>query len=245
MLDHFKNPVLALELSRWYKNKAFVIGIGVMYAVMLNPILLFSFFLRFSPIVDALHLIEEYLDSVSGNGSYFSFVIPHSAKDISFLRGSHGLIVLVLGLTVLVVPALAATSIVGERRRGTLMPVQLSLLRPFDIVWGKVVASVAPIVFPAGVYAVALVLTSWNVRQLFLGVGGVLVLVGAVFFVSAVSVLISTFAMSSAVAVVLSYGMAFMVWLVLAFALAVDNMEWFLGIVFNVYCEVVYYDFDV
>ncbi|MDE0268529.1 MAG: hypothetical protein OXI96_05780, partial [Acidimicrobiaceae bacterium] len=54
-----------------------------------------------------------------------------------------------------VVPALAATSVVGERRRGTLMLVQLSLLRRFDIVWGAVVASIAPVLFPAWVCVIS------------------------------------------------------------------------------------------
>ena len=37
MLDCFKNPVLALELSRQYKNRAYVIGIAAVYVVMLYP----------------------------------------------------------------------------------------------------------------------------------------------------------------------------------------------------------------
>jgi ABC-type transport system involved in multi-copper enzyme maturation permease subunit len=52
-----------------------------------------------------------------------------------------GLAILVLGLSLLVVPALAAQSVNGDRERGTLAVLQVTRLRPVEIVLGKFVAA--------------------------------------------------------------------------------------------------------
>ncbi|MDE0267816.1 MAG: hypothetical protein OXI96_02090 [Acidimicrobiaceae bacterium] len=109
----------------------------------------------------------------------------------------------------LAIPALAATSIVSEHRRQTLTLVQLSLLRPFDIVWAKVTAPITPILVPAGIS-----MLTWSLFLLqhggfsVAGVGAVCMftlVMCSVFIVSAVSVLISTLVKSSAPAITLSY----------------------------------------
>lgn len=51
------------------------------------------------------------------------------------------LMLLVLGLALLVVPALAAQSVNGDRERGTLATLQVTLLRPVEIAVGKLVAA--------------------------------------------------------------------------------------------------------
>ena len=51
------------------------------------------------------------------------------------------LLLYMLMLVLFFVPGIAATSIVGERERQTLTPLQISLLSPFNIVFGKVLAS--------------------------------------------------------------------------------------------------------
>lgn len=48
-----------------------------------------------------------------------------------------------IGLVLFLVPGFTAASIAGERERKTLLPMQVTLLRPFDIIVGKVSASVA------------------------------------------------------------------------------------------------------
>lgn len=48
-----------------------------------------------------------------------------------------------MGLVLFLVPGFTAASIAGERERQTLLPLQVTLLRPFSIVIGKVGASVA------------------------------------------------------------------------------------------------------
>ena len=51
------------------------------------------------------------------------------------------LMLLVLGMALLVVPALSAQSINGDRERGTLATLQVTLLRPIEIATGKLVAA--------------------------------------------------------------------------------------------------------
>ena len=147
--------------------------------------------------------------------------LAFSESGDSYLHGYWALVelfwagaLLAIGMILLVVPVLAATSVVGERRRGTLMPVQLSLLRPFDIVWGKVVASIAPILFPVVVCVVTfLPFSLWvnmdveRVYRLFVIVVVGVALVALSVVVSVVCVLCSTFAKSSAAAIVMSCGL--------------------------------------
>ena len=52
-----------------------------------------------------------------------------------------GLVLVVLGLSLLVVPSLAAQSVNGDRERGTLAALQVTLLTPADIVVGKFAAA--------------------------------------------------------------------------------------------------------
>ena len=52
-----------------------------------------------------------------------------------------GLVVVVLGLSMLVVPSLAAQSVNGDRERGTLAALQVTRLTPADIVLGKFTAA--------------------------------------------------------------------------------------------------------
>lgn len=67
-----------------------------------------------------------------------------SAQALSQYRGAamFGVLMLVvLALSLLVSPALAAQSVNGDRTRGTLAPLQVTLLRPAEIAVGKLVAS--------------------------------------------------------------------------------------------------------
>jgi hypothetical protein len=67
-----------------------------------------------------------------------------SAQTLAQYRGAamFGVLMLVvLALSLLVSPALAAQSVNGDRARGTLAPLQVTLLRPAEIAVGKLVAS--------------------------------------------------------------------------------------------------------
>jgi len=52
------------------------------------------------------------------------------------------LLFFMIGLVLFLVPGFTAASIAGERERQTLLPMQVTLLRPIDIVVGKIAASV-------------------------------------------------------------------------------------------------------
>ncbi|MGI8694070.1 MAG: ABC transporter permease, partial [Geodermatophilaceae bacterium] len=57
----------------------------------------------------------------------------------SFMFG--GLMLVVLGLALLISPALASQSVNGDRERGTLAPLQITNLTSWDLTLGKLVAS--------------------------------------------------------------------------------------------------------
>ncbi|MDE0269569.1 MAG: hypothetical protein OXI96_11175 [Acidimicrobiaceae bacterium] len=196
ILDRFKNPVFALALSKRYRSKTYVIAVYVAYVVY-AAYSLFTLTLNWDVVIAAYPY--------------------HGHRTLLEELFWASTLLVVVSVIFLVVPVLAASSVVGERRRGTLMLVQLSLLRPFDIVWGKVVASVAPVLFPAVVCVVTLL--SFFLRadmvgiervQWFFGsvIAGVALVVLSV-AVSVVCVLFSTFAKSSAAAIVMSYGLLF------------------------------------
>ena len=204
MLDRVRNPVLALELSKHYKSKAYIVSERIIYSF--SCLFLCWFVLFF--VVILYHCSEVHQ-------------VNYGLTTYDFLTHTWGrqrsLFAVFLTLPVFfMVPVLAVASVVGERQRGTLMFVQLSLLRPFDIVWGKVVASIALVLFPAGVLVFTHVLivllllaclfldSPLPINAVVTGssstVLGGLVVLTIVFAVPAVSVLISTFTKSSAAA---------------------------------------------
>lgn len=69
-----------------------------------------------------------------------------------------------LGLLMLIVPAFAASSVSGERDRQTLIPLQITMLGPDGIFWGKVAASAS--------FAVLLVVASMPVITVPYLIGG-------------------------------------------------------------------------
>ena len=111
-------------------------------------------------------------------------------------------------LVLFLVPGFTAGSVVGERERKTLMPMQVSLLRPLSIVLGKLGASV--------VFTLLLVLATLPLLTVPYLIGGVtfpeivrglaMVMFTAV-GVAAVSLACSTFMKRVQTATVLSYGM--------------------------------------
>ena len=226
MLDRTRHPILALELSKRYKSKAYIVSARIIYAFS-------CLYLCWSV------LVFVWLVFVFVGIAFFSLGVQRVPYDLYLVWGGSLFIVwggtwlffaAFLGLLVFfVVPVLAVASVVGERQRGTSMLVQLSLLQPFDIVWGKVVASIDLVLFPAGAWVfttlfalmplslmpLSEMLLSQDMRSTInltiteigivvisvssMVVGGLAVLI-IVFAVPAASVLISTFAKSSAAA---------------------------------------------
>ncbi len=93
---------------------------------------------------------------------------------------------IMLVLVLFFVPGLTAGAVAGERERQTLLPLQITLLRPRHILWGKVMASLA--------YLALLVIASTPILAVAYRLGGVTILDGVVGLLSilAVGVLLAT-----------------------------------------------------
>lgn len=108
------------------------------------------------------------------------------------------------------VPGLTAGAIAGERERQTLLPLQITLLKPRQILWGKVLAALAflvlLIVAALPVFAIAYQLGGVDLLDLARGIAAVVV-VGIL--LSAMVVGISAFARRVQTATLLAYGFTF------------------------------------
>ena len=129
-------------------------------------------------------------------------------------------------LVLFLVPGATASSIVGERQRQTLMPVQVSLMRPLSIVLGKLGASVA--------YILLLVVATMPLLAVAHLIGGITFLeivkgLGVIMFIAvctaATSLLFSAAMRSSRTATVMSY-VVVMVLFILVFVVTFF-MPWF------------------
>jgi ABC-type transport system involved in multi-copper enzyme maturation permease subunit len=118
------------------------------------------------------------------------------------------LIFLMLLLVVLLVPGLTADAITGERERQTLVPLQVTLLRPRSIVAGKLLASIAfvalLVVVSLPLLGVSFVLGGVTVSQL---VAGAVSVVGTALLVACISILCSSLAGRTQAAVVMALGL--------------------------------------
>lgn len=114
---------------------------------------------------------------------------------------------IMLVLVLFFVPGLTAGAIAGERERQTLLPLQVTLLRPRSIVWGKVLAALAylalMIVAALPLFAVAYQLGGITLLDGLKGLGCVL-LVGLL--LATIVVGISAFAKRVQTATILAYG---------------------------------------
>lgn len=134
-----------------------------------------------------------------------------------------GLMLFVLGLALLVVPALTAQSVNGDRERGVLATLQVTLLTPTEIALGKLLAAwVTALVF----LVTTLPLVAWAVIEGGVGLGRVVVTILVVALllgvVCAVAQSLSALLTRSTTSAVLSYVAVFAVAVgtVIAFALA-------------------------
>lgn len=118
-----------------------------------------------------------------------------------------GMLILVLFL----VPGLTAGAITGERERQTLVPLQMTMMRPRDIIIGKLSAALAFLVLliitAAPLLAVSFLVGGVTLLDMFRGLG-MLLFTGVV--LGAVCVYISSKMRSTTAATVLAYGLSFM-----------------------------------
>lgn len=111
-------------------------------------------------------------------------------------------------LVLFIVPGLTAASIAGERERQTLLPLQVSLLKPRSIILGKVGASLAftvlLLIASLPLLAVAYLVGGITIREVFIGLGMVLF---TAFALACITVALSTLVKRVQGAIVLSYGL--------------------------------------
>lgn len=127
------NPVLELELRRRTRGPAVAVAVAVHLAVLGTVVLL------------------VYRGRTAGAGLFTS---PAASETASIGRSLFQWTAFALCLAAMaVVPGLTAGAIAGERERRTMTALQLTLLRPWEILAGKLGAAVA---FLAVLVAVAL-----------------------------------------------------------------------------------------
>lgn len=195
----YRNPILARELYKRSRARSTAV-ILTSYLFFFGLVFCWAYYLVYDN-------SEQYAPNQYGYGYGFTQSDYARLGQASF----EVALILILCVVGLLVPAIAANSIVGERRSQTLMPIQLSLLRPFDIVFGKIASSVMLIVLLV-LATMPVLMVSYMIGGIrFSGVvGGLAVIVLTAFFVSAVSVLMSTLMKSSVAAIILSYGITAM-----------------------------------
>jgi ABC-type transport system involved in multi-copper enzyme maturation permease subunit len=117
-------------------------------------------------------------------------------------------LILELVLLLFVVPGISAGAITGERDRQTLLPLQVTLIGPFGIFFGKVLASSAfvllLIVATAPILATAYLLGGVAFSQI---VTGILALMGIGFLLAVLGVACSAMLRRTAAATLISYGL--------------------------------------
>jgi ABC-type transport system involved in multi-copper enzyme maturation permease subunit len=164
-----------------------------------GAVVMLTFFLAMlAAVCSAVYEIERY---AAGNGE----VMPTSVSRIG--QGQfEWVLFLMLLLVLFLVPGYTASAIAGERERQTLVPMQLTLLRPARIVSGKAAASVAYlgllVVASAPLLGLAFVIGGVSLVQVIKGLAAIL-FVGLV--TALVTVTCSTLVRRTASATVLAY----------------------------------------
>ena len=180
------NALIMSELRQRIRGRRWWILLGIWFFVLLGLIV----------------LIRQALvsDAVYGD--------PSEESRIGLIMFAS-LALLVLGLACLVVPALTATSINGERDRGTLAILQATALRPWQIVGAKFAAA---LITTAAFLAVTIPIALWCIAEGGVGIGKMaavyLTLFGVSFVLLAGAMAASAVVRRPALSAVLAYGFA-------------------------------------
>ena len=149
----------------------------------------------------ALPIFCAYLYSIllfAGSASAIQEIVDIQAV-LNMLR------LYMLMLVLFFVPGVAATSIVSERERQTLAPLQISLLSPFSIVFGKVLASLFfPMLLALTTLPLWLAATVVNESITIYIFDRLLAIVITAFFIASVALLCSA-VMDTTLAIIVSY----------------------------------------
>jgi ABC-type transport system involved in multi-copper enzyme maturation permease subunit len=117
------NPVLARELTERFRGP--------------RAMILLSIYLL---VIGGIGIVIYRAESSVGNGFGGSPVTELAGIGQSLFEST---LLLTMVLVLFLVPGFTAGSITGERERQTLLPLQVTLMRPISIVFGKVAAAVA------------------------------------------------------------------------------------------------------
>ncbi|HVE91872.1 MAG TPA: ABC transporter permease subunit [Actinomycetota bacterium] len=193
------NPVLAREVKERMRRRV-------------TPILLTVYLLL---VVGVFNLGYKAITEVTGtstscvNGRCFSQYNVAATAGIGRSMFQSTLF-FILVLVCFIVPALTSGAIAGERERQTLVPLQLTLLRPRSILLGKLFSSIAFMVFlilaTIPLIAVTFVIGGVGLFEVVLGVA--MVIASAV-AIGSISIMCSTFIRRSQGATVAAYGLVF------------------------------------
>lgn len=183
------NPVLVREMRARMRGR--------------RAAVLITFWLAFNGAVLAIAYLaaENIAEDRFGFGGF--------ANTVAISRGVYEwTLFAMLLLMVLIVPAQAAGAIAGERERQTLVPLQVTLLTPWRILVGKVLASVVflglLVVVAMPLLAVGYLLGGISIGDVVAGAGAVLV---SGLLLAALCIAVSTFVRRVQGATVLSYAL--------------------------------------
>lgn len=182
------NPVLARELKERMRGRRAAIVITI-YLLILGGIL--------------------YIVYQGQSGSGTSFGQPVATQVASVGRSIFEWLVFFMMLLVLfLVPGLTAGAIAGERERQTLVPLQVTLLRPRSIIIGKIAASTAflalLVVATLPLLSVSYLIGGVTIWQVF---KAVLVVLGTGLVLACITVACSTYVRRVQSATVVAYGL--------------------------------------
>lgn len=119
-----RNPVLDRELKERLRTRRATVVITVYLGIL------------------ALILYGLYSSQANIGPDVFGGPIASQAATVG-RQMFETLVIVMLGLVLFIVPGLTADALTGERERQTLVPLQVTLLRPRAIVTGKLLASLA------------------------------------------------------------------------------------------------------
>jgi ABC-2 type transport system permease protein len=202
------NPVLRRELvERWRGRRAFVVISAYVALLALVTMLLYW-------------IGMEFLEGQMRWGGFQALAAGPTIGRFLF----ENLLAFVLLLVLFMAPGYAAAQISGERERRTLALLQITLVRPTQIVAGKLGASTAWLLLlvvaalPVGAIAFFLGGVSWGDL-----VRGVVTLVVIAVCVAAISLGISSLTRKTTASVVLTYGVVLVLILGTLFAALVET----------------------
>jgi ABC-type transport system involved in multi-copper enzyme maturation permease subunit len=184
------NPVLSRELKERMRGRRAAIIITI-YLLVLCGILALTY-------------------EASSSNNVDPFGAPAATQVAALGRGIfEWLLFFMLLLILFLVPAQTAGAIAGERERQTLVPLQITLLRPRSILLGKVGASMAflllLVVATLPLLSISYLVGGVTILQV---LGGLGIVVAAGVALGAMCAAISTFAKRVQTATVLSYGLS-------------------------------------